>query len=622
MRRSLSLPSAGRKKYSGGNKQEEQKASLAKVLAPYQDSQTGEDLASGGYKLGQHIAAGADGEVFRALALKAKKEVAVKRIRISSATIQRHAHQEVSAVFHARKKYAEDVEDLNCAGHPCIVGYLDWFAGPGGMDREVYIVMELCNFSVADLVHTGNVMRTEYEKMAKSHMSLEQLSVASKGKPGAANSLDPKLYRFPERELLKVFFQMLSALAFLNRHGIFHRDVKSENILWKHNHPNKGCYKLADFGVAFCEAHSEPSKRHDHCGTLWTMAPELLGKKPVAGPSCDTWSLAVVLFEIAFYERPFNSMELLSFRNGTESLSGFWNCLCGETKCLVSSSPTARRWGPGSPSNPSSPKNATMSGGFGGGTPKHRRTSSASVTSLPCVSKPGFGAFSESLSAPTSPVGRLSKALAKRKDEINSSAASPLPRRGTGMEEDTMTPATPANGSSSPSDYLRARKRAFLRKRSSLKWIYNEDLRIIIFEDMLDEDANLRPTAADLIGCAKLQALFSSHDFNRWSSAQDVARAKSCSLAKEPTVEPETPTAADERPTSASGRGSGSAEVAAPVDGSTSVLVGNALRRLTPEAFLAVLKVHRKFDAAVYSQQNYNDSMIESESVTTAPNLH
>ncbi|CAJ1444925.1 unnamed protein product [Effrenium voratum] len=57
-----------------------------------------------------------------------------------------------------------------------------------------------------------------------------------------------------------------------------HRDVKAENILWA------GAYKLADFGTA---ARLEEPRR-DECGTLWIMAPELLGRR-VHGLSCDTW---------------------------------------------------------------------------------------------------------------------------------------------------------------------------------------------------------------------------------------------------------------------------------------------------------------------------------------------
>jgi len=628
------MPNVGGKKRSvGGNKQEEQKVSLTKTLAPYHKFQTGEDLSNGGYKVGQAIAAGADGDVFRAVSLSAKKEVAVKKIRITSDTIKRHVHQEVAAVFHARKMYCDEAIDLNSLGHPCIVAYLDWFGGPAGVDREVYIVMELCNFGIGDLIHTGNVMRIEYEKMVKSRTPLDMLKALAKGgkHPSVANAaIDPKLYRFPQREILKVLFQMLSALAFLNRHGIFHRDVKSENILWKHDHPNEGFYKLADFGVAFSESDTDGPKRHDDCGTLWTMAPELLGRRPGAGPSCDIWSLGVVLFEMSFYEKPFNSLELLSFRNaGSESLDGFWNSICGEKKATGGATPGSRF----SSSNPSSPKSAG-GGGFGRAERPRLLSKQASATALPSVNnKSGFG--DGPMSPPTSPVGRLGKALSRRTNELNASAPTPLSlsRQGTGDEE-PMTPVTPASGSGSPSENLRTRKRAFLRKRSSLRWIYSDELRNSIFEDMLDEDATSRPTPADMLASGKVQGMLASYDIDRWSSYEDVNRGSSLSMV--PTLRPDTPAGGDYprmlrsveslRPSSASAKVSDTAarpssasakcpDTAAPTDvlatgvltsAPTAVcLTGNALERLTPEAFLAVLKADRKFDAAVYSQQNY-----------------
>merc|ERR1711924_545663 len=124
-------------------------------------------MGAKGYKLGSHIAAGADGDVFRGVFLTKRSEVAIKRIKVAEVagvTVQRHIVQEIAAAFHARKMYADEVGDLNSAGHPCIVSYLDWFAGSGGIEREVCVVMDLCNFGIGDLVYTGNIMRAEYAK--------------------------------------------------------------------------------------------------------------------------------------------------------------------------------------------------------------------------------------------------------------------------------------------------------------------------------------------------------------------------------------------------------------------------------------------------------------------------
>lgn len=644
MRKSVSLPSPVKKK--GGGKQEEPKASLTKLLAPYKDFQSGGDLQSGGYKPGAHIAAGADGDVFRAISHVLKREVAIKRIKVTSTVISRHVHQEVSAVFHARKMYGFEVEDLSSLGHPCIVGYLDWFAGPGGVDREVCIAMELCNFGIGDLIHTGNVMRVEYEKMAKSKMPLHHLQAGIKGKP-AASGIDPKLYRFPEREILKVLFQMLSALTFLNRHGIFHRDLKSENILWKQRHPQEGSYKLADFGVAFCENDGDASgKRHDDCGTLWTMAPELLGKRPGAGPSCDVWSLAVVLFEMCFFDKPFNSLELLSYRNaGAESSDGFWNSLCGEKKGQNSSS-SGPRCGFAGPSSPTS----TMGGGFGKPKPSRILTKQASLPSLTSASPKQSSCDSQS--SPSSPSTKLGRAFLRTRTvgALSSAAPSPMaPSRGISTDDDVLSPSCIPASPASPSSDLRSRRRAFLRKRGSLRWIYSEELRNLIFEDMLEEDASIRPKSADCLDSFRLQGLLAPYELNAWGSPEDVAR---CSTLVAATISPDAPSdpaspiggaACSERPLSrgsntaqrekrpsTSSAGDDAAAVAnaaasasptnAAIAGAAEPQTGNSLHCLTPEAFLEVLKVDRKFDPCAYSQQNYSsDIACEAGVLTTVP---
>merc|ERR1719454_2121576 len=60
-----------------------------------------------------------------------------------------------------------------------------------------------------------------------------------------------------------------------------------------------------------------------------------------------------------------------------------------------------------------------------------------------------------------------------------------LPRSKT-LESQSV--AVSEEDSPSPADALKARKRGFLRRRGTLRWIYSEDLRNCIFDDMLEED--------------------------------------------------------------------------------------------------------------------------------------
>jgi hypothetical protein len=106
----------------------------------------------------------------------------------------------------------------------------------------------------------------------------------------------------------------------------------------------------------------------------------------------------------------------------------------------------------------------------------------------------------------------------------------------------------------------------------------------------------------------KFQGLLASFDISRWGSTEDLARCST--LGAKPILRPSSATSCGSREAvglNSSAAASASVEAdAAVLDSSSSpVLASNALRRLTPEAFLAVLKVDRKFDAAVYSQQNF-----------------
>eukprot|EP00913_Durusdinium_trenchii_P000798 g745.t1 len=240
--------------------------SKSELLAACRCFQTGRRLGNRGYAQGRQLSCGATGEVYFGRAapdsaafeilhggFAQARQVALKHMRSINAGVQRQIQQEISTVFRCRAKYAEEVQDPQSQGHPNLVAYLDWFAGPNGLDREVYLVMEFCPFSLADMIFV------------------------------AGEKKSPQCHRFPESEVVKVLCDLLNALNFLNRQGLAHRDVKTENILWA-----EGCYKLADFGTATMLEAAIP--RTNECGTLWIMAPELLGRRP-HGLNCDVWSL-------------------------------------------------------------------------------------------------------------------------------------------------------------------------------------------------------------------------------------------------------------------------------------------------------------------------------------------
>lgn len=87
------------------------------------------------------------------------------------------------------------------------------------------------------------------------------------------------------------FAQLLEAIAFLHRHGIWHRDVKPDNILVRSYEPPEAM--LTDFGCA----SDNPNILYDRPGTIPYLAPEQVEGK-THGRAVDYWSCGIVGLEL------------------------------------------------------------------------------------------------------------------------------------------------------------------------------------------------------------------------------------------------------------------------------------------------------------------------------------
>ena len=69
---------------------------------------------------------------------------------------------------------------------------------------------------------------------------------------------------------ISFYYKVLQGLAFMHKHGYFHRDMKPENLLCM----GPDLVKIADFGLAR-EIRSRPPYT-DYVSTRWYRAPEVL----------------------------------------------------------------------------------------------------------------------------------------------------------------------------------------------------------------------------------------------------------------------------------------------------------------------------------------------------------
>uniref|UniRef100_A0A2K6RSR7 MOK protein kinase n=1 Tax=Rhinopithecus roxellana TaxID=61622 RepID=A0A2K6RSR7_RHIRO len=99
-------------------------------------------------------------------------------------------------------------------------------------------------------------------------------------------------YPLSEKTIMHYMYQLCKSLDHIHRNGIFHRDVKPENILIKQD-----VLKLGDFGS--CRSVYSKQPYTEYISTRWYRAPECLLTDGFYTYKMDLWSAGCVFYEIA-----------------------------------------------------------------------------------------------------------------------------------------------------------------------------------------------------------------------------------------------------------------------------------------------------------------------------------
>uniref|UniRef100_A0ABM0MTK8 Hormonally up-regulated neu tumor-associated kinase homolog A-like n=1 Tax=Saccoglossus kowalevskii TaxID=10224 RepID=A0ABM0MTK8_SACKO len=230
----------------------------------------------GQYLLGKTLGEGSFAKVKEGLHVITGETVAVKIID------KMKARQDP----YIRRNMRREGKILQMVRHPNIIKLLETME----TDNHYYLIMEFCR--------NGNVMSKVTTASNCTGMS--------------------------EAEVRKYLRQLISAVDYLHRAGIVHRDLKIENLLLD----NDDNIRLIDFGLSNCMKCLQKSGSvndpvttprtlfHTQCGSPAYAAPELLSRKTYS-TKVDVWSVGVNMFvlltgRLPFTVEPYNLKKLFS----------------------------------------------------------------------------------------------------------------------------------------------------------------------------------------------------------------------------------------------------------------------------------------------------------------------
>jgi serine/threonine protein kinase len=165
-----------------------------------------------------------------------------------------------------------------CCRHTNIVQLLDVVVGSGR--DAVFLLFEYCEHDLSSLITNAH-----HNKSSRS----------SNDSSSSSSSVSPL---FKESEVKSLTKQLLSAMEYIHRNHVVHRDIKLSNLLYN----SKGQLKVADFGLARTLAspvdHESNSLLTTKVVTLWYRSPELLLGCTNYSFSVDMWSVGCIFAEL------------------------------------------------------------------------------------------------------------------------------------------------------------------------------------------------------------------------------------------------------------------------------------------------------------------------------------
>ncbi|TKY59831.1 CBL-interacting serine/threonine-protein kinase 23 [Spatholobus suberectus] len=127
--------------------------------------------------------------------------------------------------------------------------------------------------------------------------------------------------RLTEPEARKYFQQLICAVDYCYSKGLFHRNLKPENLLVDAD----GVLKVSDFGLSTLPQQVRyDGMLHTTCGSPKYMAPEVISNVEYESAKADLWSCGVILFVLLAGYLPFNDNDITALY--VKTLRGDFTC--------------------------------------------------------------------------------------------------------------------------------------------------------------------------------------------------------------------------------------------------------------------------------------------------------
>ncbi|KAK2196349.1 bifunctional Serine-threonine-protein kinase [Babesia duncani] len=124
-----------------------------------------------------------------------------------------------------------------------------------------------------------------------------------------------QMHRLCEMDALRIFKQIISAVAYCHSKMLCHRDLKPENIMLDRNKNVKigdfGLSNIMRFVVGLCmQNYRNGECLKTPCGSPNYASPEVICGKYYSGPEVDIWSCGIIFYVLICGSLPFDDSEM------------------------------------------------------------------------------------------------------------------------------------------------------------------------------------------------------------------------------------------------------------------------------------------------------------------------